>query len=718
MARIRECLRHYGLEIGYSALLFALVVFQQRASLIFGTHTYTGDTLVWGYPGFYFFAHQIWNGEFPLWSPFSHGGEPFYPVLLQRRLLDPLSWIFVLTAKVFSPRPVLLFNWHLIFQSAILGTGTYLLFRDLTRVKWIRLWFLTVIFFSSYLLSSFRQIGTISQFLYLPFYLLCFRKLFWDGRRGPVWFWGLILTFGLGFQSYWFSGLSVISLFAALPCFVFRRRHLTREWRRLPLWSLLLLIGFALPNLSALHEKARFVYPLRMLPVTESTSGTMPLQTEGSPANPMADLEMKYDFIARTGSPGTIWDLLQALSPLGNRNGPISSRFGNPTAAFLYLGFLSWALIILGIGSFQPEHRFWLPFTALNLWLFLGDPAGLQPFLHAVFPPLRYLRHTLTFIAPLTIGLFYFLIVGANRLETSRRNNLPRGFLYLIAVHGLLVLRFSPDPKTWLGWALGSMVIPYTLFALFRRQRYAPIFLLLAVSFDLFLARGHWGLLYRAQRDPLSELGVPNDFSRPRTAKIRGVSAPIPVVPDADDEQTIRYLAHLRREPFALSERFPGEFPINRPDSSALSFSEALARPRWNSYHLLRDYFDLLHSGQSPEVIGRALGVGLEPWEVSSGNYQIDSLAYGKILLSVETPVASVLRRREAWDPFWRLTVDGVATPISRNGFQQFVSLPPGRHQLKFTYRPWAFLTGVIGFWIASLVGVIGCLFSLTRRHS
>jgi len=50
----------------------------------------------------------------------------------------------------------------------------------------------------------------------------------------------------------------------------------------------------------------------------------------------------------------------------------------------------------------------------------------------------------------------------------------------------------------------------------------------------------------------------------------------------------------------------------------------------------------------------------------------------------------------EAWDPGWRATVDGVATPVRRANLAfRAVPVPPGRHVVEMRYRPPELAIGV-----------------------
>jgi hypothetical protein len=71
-----------------------------------------------------------------------------------------------------------------------------------------------------------------------------------------------------------------------------------------------------------------------------------------------------------------------------------------------------------------------------------------------------------------------------------------------------------------------------------------------------------------------------------------------------------------------------------------------------------------------------------------------------------------ILVLRDTFDPSWRATVDGLPAEVVRaNGLHRAVALPPGKHVIRFSYRPRDFVVGlsismlvlmalaVLGFW-------------------
>jgi hypothetical protein len=69
-----------------------------------------------------------------------------------------------------------------------------------------------------------------------------------------------------------------------------------------------------------------------------------------------------------------------------------------------------------------------------------------------------------------------------------------------------------------------------------------------------------------------------------------------------------------------------------------------------------------------------------------------------------------VLVLRDTFDPSWSATVDGRPGEIVRaNGLHRAVALPPGRHVIRFSYRPRDFIAGLsISSAVLGILGVLG----------
>ena len=190
----------------------SLSYFAMRSMLLFGTATLVHDNLLWNYPIFKFFAENIINGHFPLWNPFDHGGEPFYPLLVQVRLLEPITLLIIYLGHFISNDIIILFNWDHFIKSLIMVAGVYIVFRTLAANLFVRLSLIPILLYSSFILGSFREDFTF-QFLWIPFitYFLLRIVYYKDSR----WYnWLLLASFiGLNWQSYFLAAHGYFSSF-------------------------------------------------------------------------------------------------------------------------------------------------------------------------------------------------------------------------------------------------------------------------------------------------------------------------------------------------------------------------------------------------------------------------------------------------------------------------------------------------------------------------
>lgn len=69
-----------------------------------------------------------------------------------------------------------------------------------------------------------------------------------------------------------------------------------------------------------------------------------------------------------------------------------------------------------------------------------------------------------------------------------------------------------------------------------------------------------------------------------------------------------------------------------------------------------------------------------------------------------------ILILRDTFDPSWRATVDGLPAEVVRaNGLHRAVALPPGKHVIRFSYRPRDFVVGLsISMFVLMVLAVLG----------
>ena len=585
------------MAVGTTGLLLQAL----KDALFLRASTIGHDTLYWFFPVYHFFADNLLRGRFPYWNPFSHAGEPFYPVLLQLRMLEPVTFLSMALGSLFTSDLVTLFNWDRVARGLLGSLGAYLFLRQ-WATHWVtRISLIPVLLWSSFFLAALRQTGTIDGFISAPYVAYFLFRIFHFRDRGWVNWLGLGISVGLGWQSYYFVGVWIFLLFIAVGFAVFRPDDL-RELFRVP--HILrraagagLIVGLmAVPNAVILLERENYVFPARM--VDHSYQGHAPLggplQYEpGASQQTDKSVALPYDLVKYTGTFSTVWDFIQLIVPDGNpfARGPgTPGEFGRTSESFMYVGLLVYAGALLGLVAGRHEHkRIWLVVgTGFGL-LLLGPRGGLHWLLYQIYPPIWFVRHTHTFVNFFVLALLYFYILGANRLTewqggrffeansnrgllgrllTTRRFSWFRAFALgrdlgrlglfwgLLLTHSLLVLKFSPQPLGFLihmGVFLGiPMAMLLLVRCLFRAKPPALVWaLLLFLVLDLHLYLYSSSYLWTSRR-PDETGAVSAKPVTPQSLETR-VAAPAWAVLGGQYEQSIRYLEVASRVPAAFS---------------------------------------------------------------------------------------------------------------------------------------------------------------------
>lgn len=422
---------HVAIEAVVGITAIAFLIYIMRSMLIFGETTLVHDNLIWNYPVFQFFAENIINGHFPLWDPFSYAGEPFYPIIGQMRLFEPVALLTIYFGQFITNDIILLFNWNRFLQSLVMAFGVYIVFRPLAANLFVRLSLIPILLYSSFMLGSFRQDGILNQFLWIPFitYFLL-RIVYYKDCRWHNWLM-LAGVIGINWQSYFFAGTWVFLLFFSVGIMLFRKDLIAEMFKtKLNMLKLavmaFIIFAMAMPNIAIMLEKDKYIFPARIIDFT-SYEGEVP---QGGPVQyeaghslvPSHGIIMPYKVITFTGTFSSIWDLIQIISPDGNKHikWPGRNLWGKPSEAFMYLGLLPWAIAILGIVAGRHDlKRVWLLiFIAFGL-LMLGPSGGLHRLLYYIYPPMLFVRHTHAFVLFFVFAFLYFYILGFNHFFST-----------------------------------------------------------------------------------------------------------------------------------------------------------------------------------------------------------------------------------------------------------------------------------------------------------
>jgi hypothetical protein len=88
-----------------------------------------------------------------------------------------------------------------------------------------------------------------------------------------------------------------------------------------------------------------------------------------------------------------------------------------------------------------------------------------------------------------------------------------------------------------------------------------------------------------------------------------------------------------------------------------------------------------------PSAAGRAGGSG----DAEGGTARIASYRNTEVVIEADAPAGGYVVLNDPWHPWWFATVDGRGAPMLRaNVLFRAVAVPPGRHTVRFTFRPLA----------------------------
>ncbi len=404
------------------ASIFTLV-FLMRDALVRQRTTLAHDVLYWIYPWYQYAADNVLRGHLPWWNPFTHSGEPFYPMLAQLRWFDPVTFVVLFAGSTLTPDLLTIFAWDRICRGLIFAAGTYCLLRPWAEHTVTRCSLWPVLLLSSFQLSSLRQDAVPSHFLWAPWImLLTFRLVCSRDYRWQNWILlaGLI---GLNWQSYFFAGTWIFVLLFACGAWLFARECLISlvqtKGKTLKLATALIIIAvMCFPNVVLLVEQSRFFLLARLVDPGLSSGRPIggPQQWEPSArAITVGSVVMPYSHVALTGTSSKFADFLQLATPFGSRF-VTKPGWGETSEAFMYFGLLVYVGAVWGLlAGTHPLKRVWLVIGIGFGLLMLGPAGGLHSLLFYLYPPLWFVRHTHALVLFFSVAVLYFYVLGCNR---------------------------------------------------------------------------------------------------------------------------------------------------------------------------------------------------------------------------------------------------------------------------------------------------------------
>lgn len=400
-------------ELILVGLAFSGFLYLER-NLLDGTLTYVNDSILW-YGMYHYFAESLWNGFWPLWNPYVHGGEPFYYAWNIIRLLDPVTLLTLGAAKVVAPPLFDLYHYNYLLRILITMAGIYAVYRQLLTH-----------FLSAYVafivsLLGFLAIGALSVVAYLdafcwfPWILFCMLRMLDPGKAKRN-IEAVCLSYLLGIMVgasiyHWAFPAFVLTLFGA-TLFINRREDLRRFIsidRTVLVASLALFLVLAAPLIALAPERPKIVPVVRLYDRDRETPWlTRILGVDYS------DIEHRSPQIGL----GNFSSLKGAQIWVRN--------YEPPETSFV-------AKLLLVIGLLFGRHRYKLHFLgvgAVTAFLFIGPywPFGfLHKLLYFSFPPLWLARHLSIFSPFVYFFIVFFVGLGCDRVLAWLSGQSPLG---------------------------------------------------------------------------------------------------------------------------------------------------------------------------------------------------------------------------------------------------------------------------------------------------
>lgn len=185
-------------------------------------YIFTHDTLHW-YGIFHFFTESLYQGIFPLWNPYLHSGEMFFPYLGMLNLIDPINLIGIGIGKLIGFKDLFyLYEIIFFFKIIFIVYGVQLVLELLVpRIKNYSVFIFFILLLSTFTFNVYHQHGALFVFGYFPFILYFFLKF----QRKNSWTNILLLGYfsGVSFQSMHFAYLSTF-IFIFVGIFFFHKR--------------------------------------------------------------------------------------------------------------------------------------------------------------------------------------------------------------------------------------------------------------------------------------------------------------------------------------------------------------------------------------------------------------------------------------------------------------------------------------------------------------
>lgn len=391
-----------GRELVLVGAVFAAFVYLEK-DLLLGKVTYIHDSILW-YPMFHYFAESLWNGFWPFWNPYVHGGEPFHYAWGILRLLDPVTLLMVGLGKLFGVRLFDLYHYNYVVRILVTMVGLYAVFRHLLR-RFLSLYIVLIVGLWGHLGSvSLTAVGALDAFCWFPWAFFCWLRTLdqTNNSRGAA---AISFSYFLGIQVgasiyHWAFPIFVLTLFA-VSLLINRRDDLKQLLcikRKVWFASLTLFLLLAAPLISLAPERPEIIPTVRLYDRDQEPSWlTRVLGVQ------YRDIEYRSPQVG-LGSYQVVLNLFRWLP-----------HYETPETSYV-----ARSLLIVGLlfGLHQYKYNI-LSAAIVSLFLYAGPvwPFGfLHKLLYFSFPPLWLARHLSIFDPFIYFFVLFFIGLGTDRV--------------------------------------------------------------------------------------------------------------------------------------------------------------------------------------------------------------------------------------------------------------------------------------------------------------
>ncbi len=637
MMKIMKKLRDSPASSVFIMVLF--LVFWFRDVLIFETLSVSHDG-VKAYPFFHYLVQNIQQGIFPLWSPTTHCGEPFWTYIQIVGLTNPIFTIASIIAVLFKLTNLsILYHWSVFVASIVFNVGVVLIANSILRrshraqLHWVTT---PIIFMGSMSMLSWGQVFgltfTVTWFPLLVWFLLemfrhltlqNFKTAYSCGARAGLCFAFQLCSFNPSFVGI---SLTVYAIFFGIWVVThikeYRLFHFTSHTPIALLVFILTTFIFSLPMLKFLQYQKQF------FPIARADSARYYPQKVhyGNSWIPLT-----HDFTDDIGTSAKWRDFYTLTGRMGTAQKPKTSELP------IILGPFGLLLAYFGLLCFRNVYYLLLaPPTVLLALLSLGAKAKLSIIFYNLFPLFSFIRHLEFFLGFVFFGFALLMVIGLLEFEKIFCFVFNRG-------------RLSRK--------IGQSVL-------------AVLFLVGVLLSPIFLKKN----------------APPNLQSIPRVLQMR-----FPYAGDRWSNERVQKVGLIRPTSFFRDDYISQAEPLLLYKDSARFYDNA------TQFIMPAKYWEFIKS-KNPQADQKGLedplGVRMGKVRITGPSgliaFSIGEYNANRLVMDVDVPEGSRLFYSQNKVPGWIVRINGEKQIISdsvNHTFFDFV-LPKGKLRIEFSYRP------------------------------